>query len=363
MAERKAWLYLEDGTVMEGRGFGGTSRRWGEVVFTTAMNGYPESLTDPSYLGQILIITHPLVGNYGVPSPKFLNGRLLNFEAEMISVEGLIVSELTEGSNYEGRKSLESWFMESNVPGLSGIDTRELVKKIRDNGVMRGIISQEKLYQPLEEFASQEPLCLVKKASVRQPIEYAGSRRGNIVIVDLGAKQGIVNCLADTGYTIVKVPYDSDENRIMNYDPVGIVYSNGPGNPNELKRQAEELSKLLERNIPTLGICLGHQVAVLALGGEVEKMKYGHRAINKAVLERGSGRSYITTHNHGYAASGKGIDKSDVWFVSPDDGIIEGLRRGNLMTTQFHPEARPGPRDTEFVFGLFEKMIENARHP
>ncbi len=362
MAEREAWLYLEDGTVMKGSGFGGESRREGEVVFTTAMNGYPESLTDPSYIGQILVITHPLVGNYGVPAPRFSNGRLQNLEAEHISVEGLIVSELTENCNHEEDRTLDSWFRENGVPILSGIDTRELVKKIREKGVMRGVISQEREDNPLSKFAKQEPLSFVKKASVTKPIKYAGSKKGNIVIVDLGTKQGIVNCLADTGYTIVRVPYDSDESRIMDYDPVGIVYSNGPGNPNELKWQAGELSKLLERDIPIFGICLGHQVAVLAMGGEIEKMKYGHRAINKAVLERNSGRAYITTHNHGYAASGKGIEKSDIWFVSPDDEIIEGLRRKNLMTTQFHPEARPGPKDTEFVFRLFEKMIEDAGH-
>ncbi len=365
MNQKKRFLYLEDGTILEGFGFGASDYKTGELVFNTAMNGYPESLTDPSYKGQILLITHPLVGNYGVPTLNKRDGVITNFESESIMAEGLVVSELTYGTKWNSSKSLDEWLKENGIPGISGIDTRALTKKVREEGVMACILSDERIENPEARFRNSKNYDfsnLVKAVSPKEPISH-GSGSELIVVVDFGVKHGILENLIDLGYKIIRVPYNYSTEEIISFRPNGILYSNGPGNPNLLLKEADTFKHILEYNIPTLAVCLGHQIASIALGGEVRKMRFGHRAINKAVVDQTTGRSYITTHNHGYEVDAHKIPTdSEIWFSSPDDNVIEGLRfnRLNLLTTQFHPEARPGTNDTKFIFKLFSGMVHGS---
>ena len=360
----KAYLYLEDGTRLEGIGFGAKGTRRGELVFTTSMNGYPESLTDPSYKGQILIVTHPLVGNYGVPRKQYNKGILKNFESPNIMVEGLVVSELTHGKKWNSVETLDQLLRREKVPGIQGVDTRALTQKVRDKGVMMCLISygvdtKTSLKRLKGIYETTDYVSLV---SPKKPILH-GTAKESVVVVDFGVKHGILDNLASLGYRVVRLPHTCSHEQIMSYDPVGIVYSNGPGNPNLLKKEAETMRRVFDYKKPVLAICLGHQLATIALGGTVKKMKFGHRAINKAVVDVTNGKSYITTHNHGYASYKKGIPKGcELWFLSPDDGVVEGMKskKHNLITTQFHPEARPGTNDAKFIFSIFQKMIKNA---
>lgn len=355
---------MEDGTVLEGSGFGADKTASGEVVFTTAMNGYPESLTDPSYKGQILVITHPLVGNYGVPKKNLIKGILSNFESEHVRVEGLVVSELTEGSKWNSENTLDEWLAREGIPGVSGIDTRELTMKVREHGVMAGVLSSGTGPKELKSCFKKKygSTHFVELVSPKKPVIHEFGRK-NIVVVDFGVKHGILQHIAQLRYSVVRVPYDYPERKIMAFDPVGIVYSNGPGNPNLLTEEAKTFRKIMEYKIPKLAVCLGHQLAAIALGKEVAKMKFGHRAINKAVVDVTTHRSYITTHNHGYAIERENIPEgARLWFLSPDDNVVEGMtsKEYNLITTQFHPEARPGSNDANFIFKVFERMIKDA---
>jgi len=360
----KARLYLEDGSVIEGCGFGARTKRFGELVFTTAMNGYPESMTDPSYKGQILIITHPLVGNYGVPKPEYEEGILRNFESERIQIEGLVVSEETEPSKWSSVMSLHEWMLSEGIPGISNVDTRMIVKKVRNYGVMGGVIATSEDLEVDENLLKlkYDETNFVDEVSPKVPIVHKGLSEETIVVVDCGIKHGILYQLHKLGFTIVRLPCRSNVDKIMSYQPVGIVYSNGPGNPLLLKDVIEGFKQIVEYKIPILGICLGHQIAAIAFGGKVRKMKFGHRAINKPVVDVNTNRCYISTHNHGYAM----LSKSDiplnakVWFINPDDGTIEGLiyEKFPLITVQFHPEARPGPWDTTWIFEKFKVMVK-----
>ena len=348
--------------MIEGIGFGKKGIRSGEVVFTTSMNGYPESLTDPSYKGQILIITHPLVGNYGVPKKEYFKGIVKNFESENIMVEGLVISELTNGKKWNSSRSLDEWLKDEGIPGICNVDTRMLTKKVREQGVMPAVLANYHGQKDLKNFLERyESINFIEQVSPKKPIEHKTGRK-KIVIVDCGIKHGLLENIAMLGYGIVRVPYDYPVDKIMGYNPTGIVFSNGPGDPNIAKPVIENFLKLSEYKLPTLAICLGHQIATIALGGRVRKMKFGHRAINKAVVDTRANRSYITTHNHGYASYPKDIPKSArIWFMSPDDNVVEGTvyKKLNLITTQFHPEARPGTNDSAFIFNLFDKMVKN----
>ncbi|AWR94753.1 glutamine-hydrolyzing carbamoyl-phosphate synthase small subunit [Acidianus brierleyi] len=357
----KAYLYLEDGTLLEGCGFGARAVKAGEVVFTTAMNGYPESLTDPSYKGQILVITHPLVGNYGIPNKEIENGILKNFESERIQIEGLIVAEETEPKKWNSSKSLHDWLKEEGIPGISEVDTRMIVKRVRSKGAMMGVLaSGYELDEPRKFLEKRyDEIDFTKFTSPKSPIIHPN---GNniIVVVDCGTKHGILYELYKRGFTIVRVPCNFSAENIMDYMPKGVVFGNGPGNPNLIRDVVKTFKDLTEYRVPILGVCLGHQVATLALGGGVKKMKYGHRAINKPVIDTTDGKCYITTHNHGYGVFKNDIPPSSkVWFYNPDDGIIEGLIHEKLpiITTQFHPEAKPGPNDVTWVFDKFKKMV------
>jgi carbamoyl-phosphate synthase small subunit len=361
MSGSAAYIYLEDGTVLTGEGFGSKTTRSGELVFTTSMNGYPESLTDPSYEGQILIITHPLVGNYGVPRKEVKDGILSNFESEKIHTEGLLISELTRSDKWNSERNLNEWLEDDGIPGVSGIDTRSLTKKVRDKGAMMCVISTNgRVDDPRKALGeSYTTINFVERVSPKKPI-VQNSRGKNVVVVDCGVKHGILKNIAMLGYNLVRVPYDYTANQISSFDPVGIVYSNGPGNPNLLEAPTKSLKDVLEYKLPIFGICLGHQIASLALGGSVRKMKFGHRAVNKAVVDTITKNAYITTHNHGYAMLPEDVPKGGkIWFISPDDNVVEGViyKKHNMITTQFHPEAQPGTNDANFIFKIFDKMI------
>ncbi|AFZ71211.1 carbamoyl-phosphate synthase, small subunit [Caldisphaera lagunensis DSM 15908] len=360
---RKGYLYLYDGTIIEGCGFGSQGYNFGEVVFTTSMNGYPEALTDPSYKGQILIITHPLVGNYGVPKMKVMDNNIIdNFESEKIQVEGLIVSEETEPRKWNSYMSLHEWLSDQGIPGLSDVDTRFLVKKIRDQGVVPGIISSGVELSELKKY-NYDSIDFTDLTSPKEIILHKGKIDKNIVVIDCGVKHGILKGIYESFYyNIIRVPCKSNANEIMKFNPGGIVFSNGPGNPNLLNKLIDTYNAISEYKIPILGICLGHQIGTLALGGKVKKMKYGHRAINKPVIDLTTEKSYITTHNHGYAIlSIKDLPNNvKPWFIDPDDKIIEGWisEEKKILSVQFHPEARPGPLDTTWIFEKFKKMVE-----
>jgi carbamoyl-phosphate synthase small subunit len=366
MADNISYVYLEDGTLLSGEGFGSKTARAGELVFTTSMNGYPDTLTDPSYSGQVLVITHPLVGNYGVPKKESAkDGILSNFESESIHVEGLIISELTRSNKWNSKLSLHGWLESEGVPGISGVDTRMLTKKVRDKGVMMCAISTGgEIKDPKKALAKQySEINFVEKVSPKKPImqHYKGR---NVVVVDCGVKHGILNGISSLGYNIVRVPYDYSTDRIMSFDPVGVVYSNGPGNPNLLNPVVESMRGVLEYRLPVFGICLGHQIACIALGGSVRKMKFGHRAVNKAAVDTISKKAYITSHNHGYAMLPEDVPKGGrIWFMSPDDNVVEGMiyKERNMITTQFHPEGRPGTNDAGFIFGIFDNMIRKNK--
>jgi carbamoyl-phosphate synthase small subunit len=357
----KAFLYLEDGTLLEGCGFGARAVKAGEIVFTTAMNGYPESLTDPSYKGQILVITHPLVGNYGVPKKEIENGILRNFESDRIQIEGLVVAEETEPKKWNSYKSLHDWLKEEGIPGISEIDTRMIVKRVRSKGTMMSVLASGYELDDPEKFLEKryDEIDFTKFTSPKSPIIHPN---GNniIVVVDCGTKHGILYELYKRGFTVVRVPCNFSAEKIMDYMPKGIVFGNGPGNPNLANNVVKTFKDLIEYKVPILGVCLGHQIATLALGGKVKKMKYGHRAINKPVVDTTDGKCYITTHNHGYGVFKDDVPSSTkVWFYNPDDGVIEGLIHEKLpiITTQFHPEAKPGPNDVTWVFDKFKKMV------
>ncbi|MCI2414354.1 MAG: glutamine-hydrolyzing carbamoyl-phosphate synthase small subunit [Candidatus Aramenus sp.] len=357
----KGYLYLEDGTLIEGCGFGARGVRAGEVVFTTSMNGYPESLTDPSYKGQVLVITHPLVGNYGVPKKEYENGILKNFESERIQVEGLVVTEETDPNKWNSSKSLHEWLQEEGVPGLSNVDTRMIVKRVRTKGTMMGVITSGYELENPQRFLEKkyDEIDFTQFTSPKSPIVHPNNGK-TIVLVDCGIKHGILYELYSRGFTIVRVPCNFSADQIMDYMPDGVVFGNGPGNPNLKLELVNAVREVLEYKLPVMGICLGHQAVTLALGGKVRKMKYGHRAINKPVVDLTDNKCYISTHNHGY-----GVYKEDVpssmkpWFYNPDDGVIEGMYHEKLpiITTQFHPEARPGPNDVTWVFDKFKKMV------
>ncbi|MEM0154643.1 MAG: glutamine-hydrolyzing carbamoyl-phosphate synthase small subunit [Methanothrix sp.] len=351
-----AYLVLEDGLVFEGFRFGSKNNVKGEVVFTTSMNGYVESLSDPSYKGQILAITHPLVGNYGVPEKIRRNGILSNFESENIQVSGLIVGEITNGSEWNSEKSLEKWLEEESVPGISGIDTRSLAIHIRDKGAMAGVISNEKEFGSKKDY---ESINFVDMVSIKRPMVYE-NKGPTVVVMDYGLKEGILDCIYSMGYSIARLPYNSTEKQVLSYNPYGIVLTNGPGNPMLLGEEAKTVAKLIEHKIPMLGICLGHQLVAMASGMKIRKMGFGHRAINKGVIELGTGRCMITTHNHGYEVFGDVPDGIEVSYVSLDDKTIEGMimKSHNVMTVQFHPEARPGTKDGLRIFELFDSSIK-----
>jgi len=355
---QKAKLILEDGTVFEGKSFGYEKSIAGEVVFYTAMTGYPESLTDPSYTGQILVSTYPMIGNYGVPNDVEEDGVFRYFESDKIHVSALIVSDYSfEYSHWNAMKSLGNWLKENEVPGLFDIDTRALTKILREKGSMLGKIVFEgeevDFYDPNEEN-------LVSRVSVDDVKTY-GNGDHKVVLVDCGVKNNIIRCLLRRNTTVIRVPWDYDFNTI---ECDGIFLSNGPGDPAMVQETVDNVGKALDDVKPIMGICLGNQLLGRAAGGDTYKLKYGHRSHNQPVLLTGTDKCYITSQNHGFAIDDKTLPEDwEPMFVNVNDQTNEGIRHKTkpFFSTQFHPEASSGPVDTEFLFDDFITNIKKYK--
>ena len=356
--EITAKLILEDGTVFIGKSFGFEGSVAGEVVFNTSMTGYPESLTDPSYAGQILIATYPLIGNYGVPEAVMSNGLPDYFESERIQVTALIVSDYSEQySHWSAKQSLGNWLSEHNVPGLSGIDTRELTKIIREKGAMMGkiVFGNNDL-----EFFDPNNENLVAKVSTEKVITY-GNGSTRILLVDCGVKYNIIRHFLKRDTTVIRVPWDYDYSK-ENYD--GLFISNGPGNPKMCETTINHLSESLKEEIPIFGICLGNQLLALASGADTYKLKYGHRSHNQPVLQCGTNKALITSQNHGFAIDNHSLSEEwEPFFVNLNDGTNEGIRHKKkpVFSVQFHPEASSGPTDSEYLFDDFLYVVNKSK--
>jgi len=366
-SEKEAVLILEDGTTYLGSGFGAEKSITGEVVFNTGMVGYPESLTDPSYYGQILVQTWPLVGNYGVARPDLADsfGVPLHFESSGIQVSGYVISELEAPSHWSSKESLAEWLAESGVPGIAGVDTRELTKKLRIQGTMLGQLTVGKeldvgrLRRSAKSIRDPNALDLVRQVSIREPKEYNPGRGPRVVVIDCGTKFGILRNLLSRGLNVVQVPYDTTAATILALEPSGIVISNGPGDPKMCTPTISSVRSLLETNLPIFGICLGTQVLALAAAAETYKLKFGHRAQNHPCGDLRTGKVYITTQNHGYSVDERSLEGFDATFINLNDKTIEGIQHKSRSVTgvQFHPEASPGPYETGFLFDTFAKEV------
>jgi len=350
-------LTLEDGTAYRGKSFGKILPSAGEVVFNTAMTGYPESLTDPSYRGQILCLTYPLVGNYGAPGQEQEDDLYLFHESSSIHISGLIVSDYSfEYSHWNATESLHQWLETNGIPGIFGIDTRALTKRLREKGSMLGKIEPEGTEC---EFYDPNQLNLVEEVSIKEPKVY-GNGKYRIVLVDCGVKYNIIRNLLKRDTTIIRVPWDYDYHS-EEFD--GLFISNGPGDPKMCTTTIENLSKSLDSDKPIFGICLGNQLLALAAGADTYKLKYGHRSHNQPVIQLGTDKAYITSQNHGYAVDNNTLgDKWEPLFLNVNDETNEGIKHVSkpLFSTQFHPEASGGPTDTDFLFDVFIENIEKS---
>lgn len=354
-------LILADGSSFEGKPFGSTTDAQGEVVFNTGMVGYPESLTDPSYRGQILVLTYPLVGNYGVgPNATDKWGIQKLFESSEIHIRGLIVSEYCEQySHWEATRSLSEWMKEYKIPGITGIDTRMLTQKLREHGVMLGQIVQDG-HKPVKKIADPNLENLVAQVSIKEPIVYnEGPGRKRVVAIDTGMKNNILRSLLERNLTVIRVPWDYDIwNSNLKFD--GLFISNGPGDPAVLKPTHKIVQIAFQKKIPTFGICLGIQIMSIAAGAKTYKLKYGHRAQNQPVIDLATKKCYLTSQNHGFAVNAKTLPKEwKPWMENINDGTVEGMRHSKLpfFAVQFHPEATPGPTDTAWLFDEFVKVL------
>ena len=352
---QKAKLVLEDGSEFQGIIFGSKNLGSGEVVFNTGMVGYPESLTDPSYKGQILVLTYPLIGNYGIPENEKQNKLLKFFESEKIQVKALIISDYSDTySHWNAKKSLSEWMKEHKIPGLFNVDTRELTKKLRDKGTMLGKIVYDNQNIPFEDPNKRN---LVSEVSINKPITYNSGKK-KIIIIDCGVKNNIIRAFIRRGFTVKRVPWDYN---FLNEKADGIVISNGPGDPKKCVQTIKHVKSAISKNKPILGICLGSQILALAAGADTYKLKFGHRSQNQPCVDSGTNRCYITTQNHGYAVKTASLPEDwHEWFYNNNDETNEGIIHISkpFFGTQFHPEASPGPDDTEFLFDMFVRSMK-----
>jgi carbamoyl-phosphate synthase small subunit len=357
-ASRPVKLILEDGTEWQGWSFGSETPMAGEVVFNTAMAGYPESITDASYRGQILVLTYPLIGNYGVPGKQREHGMLQFFESEDIHISGLIISDYSfDFSHWNAHQSLADWLRESNIPGIYGIDTRTLTKHLREEGAMLGkIVFDEDI-----PFVNPNLINLVDQVSTREIIRY-GSGKYKILLIDCGVKNNIIRCLLRRDTEVIRVPWDAD---IQSIGHDGLFISNGPGDPKQCAITIENIRQSLQGDKPIFGICLGNQLMGLAAGGDTYKLKYGHRSHNQPVIQIGTDKSYITSQNHGFALDDSTLPEGwEPLFRNLNDQTNEGIRHKTkpFFSSQFHPEASSGPTDTEFLFDEFIEKIKNSKN-
>ena len=358
---RKVTLLLDDGTKFHGYSFGAEHPVAGEVVFNTAMSGYPESLTDPSYAGQLLTLTYPLIGNYGVPPFSVEpNGIATYMESDKIYVSALIVSEYSENySHWSAVESLASWLKREGIPGITGIDTRALTKVLREHGVMMGkiLFDDEPENVPTADYNGVN---FVSKVSCKEVIRYNSGADKKVVLVDCGVKNNILRCLINRGVEVIRVPWDYDFNE-LEFD--GLFLANGPGDPDTCSKTVENIRKFLGNATvrPCMGICMGNQLLSKAAGAKIYKLKYGHRSHNQPVREVGTNRCFITSQNHGYAVDAATLPGEwEELFVNMNDGSNEGIRHKNRpwFSAQFHPEACSGPLDTEFLFDEYLKLFK-----
>ena len=367
MKKREALLILEDGTEYSGWSFGADCSLAGEVVFTTGMAGYPQSLTDPSFKGQILVSTYPLMGNYGVPvQAKTLQDEVdkygipLHFESDKIQVTGFVVSEVCENaSHFASGSSLSAWLKKNKVPGIFGVDTRALTTRLREHGVMRGaILVKGTQAVTLEDCIIKHPVAEVSPQKLRR---YNTGGNPHIALIDCGVKSNILRCFLERNVSITCLPWNYDI-RTLEYD--GLFLSNGPGDPKSCGKTIASVRCAFEKGKPIFGICLGHQIMALAAGADTYKLLYGHRGQNQPCIEVGTKKCYITSQNHGYAVRNETLPSGwEPLFVNANDGTIEGIRStyGPFFAVQFHPEGCPGPRDTEFLIDKFIQSITKSK--
>ena len=352
---KKGYLILQDGQVFEGVRFGAETDTVGELVFTTGMCGYVETLTDPSYAGQIVMQTYPLIGNYGIIREDFEGA---------CCVKGYVVREYCDTpSNFRTDCDLDTYLKEQGVPGLCGVDTRELTRIIREHGVMNAAICDE-IPADLTPIKTYAITGVVEAVSCKEPDRYPaeGEECFRVSLIDYGAKRNIVRELQKRRCTVTVLPASTSAEEILAAGPDGVMLSNGPGDPAENTYQIEQIRKLLGK-VPMFGICLGHQLTALAAGGSTYKLKYGHRGVNQPVRDLNGVRTYITSQNHGYAVDGDTVKLGKVRFVNANDGTCEGIDYPELkaFTVQFHPEACTGPKDTSFLFDQFVELMKGGR--
>ncbi|NYT11489.1 MAG: glutamine-hydrolyzing carbamoyl-phosphate synthase small subunit [Methanomassiliicoccales archaeon] len=354
----QCFLILEDGTIMEGTGFGFEETTYGEVVFTTGMTGYQESLTDPSYRGQILIMSYPLIGNYGV--------NRYDYESPKVQVQGYVVRENCPipSEMYSG-DTIHNFLLENRKPGISEVDTRSLIIGIREHGTLRGAISFEDDVESVLEEVRRVPYPsernLVGEVSTKEIIRYEKEGADTIALIDCGVKANIIRELRKR-FSVIQLPYDTPPGFFRNEEIHGIVVSNGPGDPShpDLKDTVVRTMRALKEDYPMMGICMGNQLMALAFGGETYKMKFGHRGANQPV--KLNGRVFITSQNHGYAVKAESLDESEIAAnqFNVNDNTVEGMKHKELpiFTSQYHPEVSPGPGDTAFLFDDFVRLVE-----
>ena len=349
---KKGYLILQDGQVFEGVRFGAETDTVGELVFTTGMCGYVETLTDPSYAGQIVMQTYPLIGNYGIIREDFEGA---------CCVKGYVVREYCDTpSNFRTDCDLDTYLKEQGVPGLCGVDTRELTRIIREHGVMNAAICDE-IPADLTPIKTYAITGVVEAVSCKEPDRYQaeGEERFRVSLLDYGAKRNIVRELQKRGCTVTVLPATTSAEEILAADPDGVMLSNGPGDPAENTEIIAEITKLMGR-VPVFGICLGHQLMALSQGGQTTKLKYGHRGGNQPVKDLAEGRTYITSQNHGYSGVSDSVKNGVVRYVNANDGTCEGVDYPELraFSVQFHPEACSGPHDTQFLFDRFLALMK-----
>ena len=359
-------LILDDGTCFTGKGFGAPVSAAGEVVFNTAMTGYPESLTDPSYKGQILVLTYPLIGNYGVPGKVIKENLSRFFESDHIHISALVVASYSARySHWNALESLSDWLKDQGIPGLCNVDTRMITKILRERGTMLGKLVQEN--QSEIDFYDPNRENLVAMVSIPEKVMYDTPGSGpeaeppTVLLVDCGVKNNIIRCLVRLGVKVIRVPWDYDF-RKEKYD--GLVISNGPGDPQQCITTIRNLAYALEQETPIFGICLGNQLLALAGGASTYKLKYGHRGYNQPVLRVGTDRAYVTSQNHGFAVDNHTLGQEwEPLFVNLNDQTNEGLKHKfkPFFSTQFHPEASGGPTDTSFLFEEFVNRVKDFK--
>ncbi len=360
-------LVLEDGTTMLGRSFGADRLIAGEVVFNTAMTGYVETLTDPSYRGQILVTTYPLVGSYGVPAPRAASSLDAPYESNRIQVQGLVVQSYVDGySHHAATRSLGAWLATENIPAITGIDTRMLTRKLREAGTMQGWLCPaemdlERVKRSAE--AVEMHTQVFRDVAPKEPVRYPGGEL-TILVVDAGAKDNLVRSLLERGVSVIRAPYHAPLAELAR-EADGILIGNGPGDPKDLGPLIEQTRGLLASFAkPIFGVCLGNQILALAAGGDTFKLPYGHRGVNQPVQDLLSRRCYVTSQNHGYAVRQESLPPEwEPWFVNINDGTNEGIRSRLRphFSVQFHPEAMPGPKDAAFLFDDFLRLTGAMR--